>query len=209
MEIDFQSKMADKSDEELLKYIEQTEKYVPAAIAAAIEELERRKGSLSEEVQYKIASGLERKRRQQAEEAGFVLRASDNGDLIDWGQAPRYYTQEAIFFCSALLSTLWGAILLAIDLWKEHRTGAFISLASGLAYTILTFYSVRAVPEYKAGLYLLMNMAGGMLLTSVLRPKYIPKDAVYIKRAPWIILAVVLGFILLNFLLMFLLKGFA
>lgn len=149
-----------------------------------------------------VRSGLEKKQMTKAVEEGLLLAPSENGDLIDW-DTPRYYSKDALFAVSAIFTTLFGAILLCLDLRAKNRAGAILSIVYGIGYMILHFTIINAVPDFKASLGFLLNIIGGWLLIAVVRPRYIAKNAVYIKKPIWGVLVVILIIIVFFIILMF------
>jgi hypothetical protein len=201
MEIDFQEKMATKTNEELVDYTQNVNKYVAEAINAAVAELKSRGHHFSESELEEIQSALTKKQIQKAAEEGIHFNSSIDGDLVDW-DTPRYYTKDAIFLVSALLSPLWGAILMAVNLSKKSKAGTVVSVVFGVVYAILVIIARFSVSDFKWTLGFALNCLGGLLITTVIWNKYIGKDTNFIKRPAWIVLAIFLLMVLFLWILM-------
>jgi hypothetical protein len=203
MEIDFQEKMAGKTNEELVDYTQKVSMYVPEAINAAIAELKSRGHHFSKAELEQIQVALTKKEIQKAVEEGIRYNSSIDGDLVDW-DTPRYYSKDAIFVVSALLSPLWGSILMAVNLHKKNKTGAALCLIFGVLSIFLISLARYSVSDYKWSLGFVLNALGGLFITTVIWNKYIGKDTNFIKRPAWIVLAIIIAIVLFLWLVMIL-----
>ena len=99
---------------------------------------------------------------------------------------PKIYSSKAILGFSVFMSSLFGGILLYINLrnLKKYK-GANIVLVISIILTLLTYF-VMSIPENpKSSLAYLCGFIGGGILSYFLVPKYIPNEVDYPKKQIW------------------------
>ena len=116
------------------------------------------------------------------------LVVADNNEEIsifdDLKPLPVYYSERAIYVFSILFSTLFGAILMAINLKNsEKKKGTWQVVTFGLIYTIGISWGLSYAPKSSTGLSIGLNAIGAYVLRQFFWIKYIGKDVNYTKRS--------------------------
>ena len=96
---------------------------------------------------------------------------------------PKIYSSKAILGFSVFMSSLFGGILLYINLrnLKKYKE-ANIVLVISIILTLLTYF-VMSIPENpKSSLAYLCGFIGGGILSYFLVPKYIPNEEEFPKK---------------------------
>jgi len=184
MEIDFQEKMAGKTNEALLTYIDNIGKYVPEAINAAVAELQERGHVFSVDELKKIQTDIELKVRRQNFDESVEYTYSNDMAIFPDDKIEVYYSKSAIVGFSIFIATLFGAVLFAINV-RKNKTHAVIVTLFGVAYMVLISYVVTLPPEKIPFLSYLLNAVGGFILTGIFWPMYIGKNVKYRSREIW------------------------
>jgi len=143
MDENFKLRAALKSDEELYNYIDNREKYLPESVEAALAELQSRGTEFSDEELKVIAEDMQARRAlAQAGSSGFSVFSGDwRNSQVEDAEAPSYFSKGSILLFSAIFNVLFGAILLAINLYKtSNKDKIILVLLYGLGFTILTVY---------------------------------------------------------------------
>ena len=99
---------------------------------------------------------------------------------------PKIYSSKAILGFSVFMSSLFGGILLYINLrnLKKYKE-ANIVLVISIILTLLTYF-VMSIPENpKSSLAYLCGFIGGGILSYFLFPKYIPNEEDFPKKQIW------------------------
>ena len=99
---------------------------------------------------------------------------------------PKIYSSKAILGFSVFMSSLFGGILLYINLrnLKKYKE-ANIVLVISIILTLLTYF-VMSIPENpKSSLAYLCGFIGGGILSYFLVPKYIPNEEEFPKKQIW------------------------
>lgn len=199
MNLDFAYRMSGETDEYLLNYINNRQKYVAEAIRAAVAELQKRGHVFEEAELQQIERDIALKEKAEQEENQIdnatVSAYPADGDLF--AREPAYYSQQAILGFAVFFGTFFGSILMAINL-KESKAKAAVVLIFGFTYAITTLVCVRSIFNSTTGVSMLFNILGGVLLSQVLWTKFIGKNVEYRKKPIWtpLIIGVVI-FILL------------
>jgi len=112
------------------------------------------------------------------------------------------YSRRAVLGFSIFFSTLFGGVLLMINLWQVgYKKAAWVILAFSLGYTLLTSMIVRSMGIQNNFAAIGFNLLGGVILINYFFPKYFP-DEDYYPRPIWNALAVtILVFIGLGMLM--------
>jgi hypothetical protein len=96
--------------------------------------------------------------------------------------APLLYSKVAISAFSVIFSTIFGAVLLSSNI-KDNKN-KWIVVGFGIIYTTLTIIIINLIPP-NTFYVLMLNMAGGLGLTSTFWNKYVGKDTEYRAKPIW------------------------
>jgi hypothetical protein len=175
--------MNGKSEEGLMDYVNNFKKYTPEAITAAVDELERRGTTFTDQELTEIRTKLEnRKNVQNEEDNPFVASNAWKQDVVMDPNAPLLYSKRAIRAFSFLFSTIFGAVLLSCNINDSKRK--WIVIGFGIIYTALTVVIANLIPSNTFWV-LLLNTAGGLGLTSTFWDKFVGKETKYRSKAIW------------------------
>ncbi|MDQ3290893.1 MAG: hypothetical protein M3Q05_06335 [Bacteroidota bacterium] len=189
------NKMAAKTELELLEYFHNHQKYVPDAVLAAVNELQKRGHSFTEA---ELAT-LEPER--QAVRQAALEAASRNAEAEEAEELPRLYSPSAILGFSVFFSLLFGGVLLATNIRQiGNRRGSWAVIGFSLV-----FMFIEVVVMYKlqrsSTLTLAFNLVGAFILNYYFWPKYVgvlrPYEAKPIWRALLISILIVLPLIVI------------
>lgn len=201
MENQYQTLMQQKTNEELLKYIDEPEKYTVEAIEAAASELKERNVSIDE---YAISEIIKKKQQKQTNTSGNKWKAY----ITDDTNAPEYYSKLAIYTFSVVFTMLAGGLLLRKNLINaKNKKAANHVLLFSIAYTI-TFLTimiyVSEVIQSTSSLAIGFNGLGAFILERLFWDKHLGADTMYRKKPVWkpllIWIAISSFFILISFL---------
>lgn len=117
---------------------------------------------------------------------------------------PKIYSSKAILGFSVFMSSLFGGILLYINLrnLKKYKE-ANIVLVISIILTLLTYF-VMSIPENpKSSLAYLCGFIGGGILSYFLVPKYIPNEEEFPKKQIWkpLIIAVLIVIVFISLII--------
>ncbi len=113
----------------------------------------------------------------------------------DLKPVPVYYSEKAIYVFSALFSTLFGAILLGINLTTAgQKKPAWQAVILGLLYAIALTWGLSYFPKNNAGIALALNGIGGYLLRQYFWTKYLGNNVIYTKKS--ILVPAIIGILL-------------
>jgi hypothetical protein len=184
LEIDFQQKMTVKADDELQNYLVNYDKYSPAAIRAAFEELKNR-GKVFTENELDLIEANISSRQQFIDEREKSLTGLSAKNIVDDAEAPLYYSQNAIYMFSAAFSVLAGAVLLSINL-KNTGNKRVVRQAIFVSVVYLTIIlSVLSFLPRNTGLTIAVNGFGAWILNKMYWERYIGKDTKYRAKPIW------------------------
>ena len=117
---------------------------------------------------------------------------------------PKIYSSKAILGFSVFMSSLFGGILLYINLRNlKKNKEANIVLVISIILTLLTYF-VMSIPENpKSSLAYLCGFIGGGILSYFLVPKYIPNEEDFPKKQIWkpLIIAVLIVIVLVSLII--------
>lgn len=181
MEINFEQTMAKKSEDGLLEYVNNIDKYTPESIVAAVKELKKRGRDFSEEeirnINSKIKSKIEAEKKEDA-----IWIGSWKDNFVTDPNAPELYSQRAIWGFSTFFTVIFGAVLLSANL--EDKKKKWIVIAFGAFYTLGAIVVLNQLPR-NTGLTFLVNAAGAIILTSIFWDKYIGKQTKFRVKPIW------------------------
>lgn len=180
--------MSSKSEDGLMDYLTNFNKYTPDSIAVAVDELKRRGKNFTNEELNDIKSKIEARKKAESEDDELFVTKSWKDEGVSDPNAPLLYTKSTIRFFSTLFSVLFGAVLLAININDTKRK--WIVIGFGTIYTALTIFIFNLIPPNMQirFLYLtaLLNAGGGLALTTTFWDKFVGKEIKYRARPPWI-----------------------
>lgn len=182
--MNFEQKMAEKSDESLIDIINDRARYLPEAIEAAVAERQKRGYVFSEEELAAINEDITKKQTELIAEAEHG--SWGNGDnTTNHNTELVIYSDTAIYAFAILFSTLFGAVMLAINFKKKGNKKGIISvLLFGAVFSFFVAW-MQAVVLIRPGISILLNAMGVLVLKYLFWDKYIGKDTSYKAKPVW------------------------
>ena len=174
--------MTGKSEEGLADYLHNFRKYTPEAIQAAVEELKNRGRSFSEDELKEINVKIAQRSNDENEDDPLFASNSWKRNVVTDPTAPLLYSKGAISVFSIVFTTLFGAVLLSSNI--NDRDKKWIVIGFGIIYTGLTIIIVNLIPSNTLWT-LVLNMAGGLGLTSTFWDKFVGKETRYRSKPIW------------------------
>ncbi len=117
-------------------------------------------------------------------------------------EAPRLYSRFAIRFFTILFSTLFGAVLLSINLYRLDKQRQIIPLLGfALLYSYLTYYVMNTVQLDPTVMALIFNLTGSLILEEMFWKRNIGRDFRFRRQSLWhalLIAALLFAFVLLG-----------
>ena len=198
----FKELMSRLSEDELMDYLNNSDKYTAEAITEAVDELKRRGKNFTKEelneIRIKIQTSKEEE--EEEEEDDFWNSNTKERNLVTDQNAPLLYSKGAIRGFSGVFSVIFGAVLLSSNI--TDRSKKLTVIGFGIIFTAITIVIVNYTP---APLYcvLILNTAGGLGLITTFWDKYIGKKTKYRRKPVWkplIISTIIIIALLLAFL---------
>src|ERR1035437_5617584 len=192
----FEELMIKRSDAELMEYINNFDKYTPEALIVVVNELKSRGHSISDEELRMINNKIEKCKKNEEEEKIEKASKSLRKNVVTDPDAPLLYSQVAVLMFSTLFTTIFGAILLALNIKDTKKKLKVIGI--GILFTTFAVLIGNLVP-HPTSFITLTNGAGGYLLVSEFWNKYIGSGTKYRTKPVWIplIISVVITGLLL------------
>lgn len=181
--------METKTDKELETIAKDHVFYKADVRYIALVELEKR-GKLNKELRLtqemlKIGRN-ERKEKQRHWYNENIFKKDKN--IVESENVPELYSQKTIYAFSLFANTLFGAILLGINLKKQEKKQAILYLfIFTILYTVLSVVILNKVSSF--GIF--SNILGGFILNELFWKRYIGKDFKYRKRK--VIVPIIIG----------------
>jgi len=98
----------------------------------------------------------------------------------------KIYSKKAIWGFSIFFSTIFGGILLMLNLKDiDRKKEANTVLIFSIIFTALTIFIVNIQETPNSSLTFLCNIVGGMILSEYFYKKYFPNDESYGKKKIW------------------------
>jgi hypothetical protein len=181
-------------DDELFMYIKKPDEYQDEAVIAAILELQKR--GISDGKLSAAFAMLEEKQKQfKPAQETIIIEPS----LPDEIMTPVLYSKSAIRLFSILFSTLFGGILLSINLSRINKRKEILYVISfTLLFSYATGFLATYFPDYITYIALFMNLLGLFILEGFFWKRMIGNELKYINQPIWtalgisILLAIVL-----------------
>lgn len=176
--------MALKSDDDLMLYIDNAEKYTPEAVHAAIAELQKRGKHFEVEEISAIDNRVAARQQELALQEAQGSFSGRLGSITEDQNAPLLYSSRAIYAFSIFFSLIAGAALLAINI--RDKKIKRILIASSIGYYILINIALLYIPRSNnTGLGFIINGLGSVLMMQIFWNKYIGKDTEYRPKPIW------------------------
>lgn len=179
----FEELMAKKSDSELMEYISNIDKYTPEALIAVVNELKTRGQSISEEDIKIINNKVEGEKKREVEKEKLKTSKSLMKNVVTDPDAPLLYSQVAIMMFSTFFTTIFGAILLSLNIKDSKRKLKVIGI--GILFSTLAMLIGNVVPN-PYFMTFSANSIGGYFLVSDFWNKYIGRETKYRTKPIWI-----------------------
>jgi hypothetical protein len=174
--------MSEKSQEGLMDYLNNSNKYTSEAIAAAADELKRRGRIFSEEELKDIGVRIKTNAHAEQDQDGLFTSNSWKTQVVTDPTAPLLYSKGAIRAFSLVFSPIFGAVLLSYNV--QRREKKWIVIAFGAVYTIMSGAIVNLIPP-NTFYVLLLNIGGGLALTTTFWNMYVGRETIYRARSFW------------------------
>lgn len=174
--------MTKKSEDGLNEYLTNTDRYVPDAIYAAINELKKRGRIFSEDELQTVKDKIQKKIESQKKESEATKPPRWDKNKVTDANAPEFYTQRAIWGFSIFFSVICGAALLASN--TSDKKAKWTVMGFGILFTIAAIFLLGFLPR-NTGLTLAVNGGGSYILTSLFWNKYLGRDTQYRTKAIW------------------------
>jgi hypothetical protein len=186
-----------RTDEEFHYIIDNREKYLPESVERAVAELQKRGTVFSDEQMQEITGDVQA--RAQLATAnnsnGGLFSNTNKYNIVEDPDAYSFYSKQAIRGFTILCSTLFGSVLMAINIGKTKNTGGVILvLLFGLIFTTIQVVIINSMHS-PGSLTIVFNFIGAFCLDLLFWKKYIGNNTLYRAKPFWIplIIAFVLG----------------
>ena len=190
MEIDFVQLMTNKSEEELQVYIDSRQKYNPQAVFAAIDELKKRGKVFTDTELETIKNDISQQQEINKERIDVAEQWSPRWykNVVDDIVAPQYYSQRTIYGFTIVFGSLFGAILMAINLSNaQKKIGTISVLLFGIVYTGIQFWLPTLIVNKgdlkltnpNQGLTLITNIGCALIINFYFWNSFIGKETKY------------------------------
>lgn len=175
----YATKMATKTEAELLEYFHNHGKYVPEAVLAAVTELQNRGRVFTAG---ELAT-LEAE-RQAVKQAAAAAAVAEEETFA--AETPRFYSPGAIFGFSIFFSLIFGAALLATNIRQiGNRKGSWVVVGFSLLYMLLEAVLIWQLNRSSSFSILAFNLTGAFILNYYFWPKYIGTQLAYEAKPIW------------------------
>ncbi|WP_146153543.1 hypothetical protein [Adhaeribacter arboris] len=193
--------MTNKTDEELENYLVNIWSYSSRTISAALNELQNRGRSFTEEELAEIHDIIRAKKEtepKERKEEDIMFTSQWPRNLVTDPDAPAYYSPRVIWGFSIFLSVLFGAVLLSLNI--VTKKAKWIVIGFGFLYTTAFAYIFNS---YGRTMFIsfIINAIGASILTNFFWNKYIGRETIYRARSiktPVIFALIILGIFILS-----------
>jgi predicted double-glycine peptidase len=110
MELDFEELMTKKSEDGLMEYVTNINRYTPESIVAAVNELKKRGRQLTDEELGTIKVKIQEKLATEKKENEIWSTNSWKENVVESSNAPQYYSHQAIWGFSTAFTVIFGAV---------------------------------------------------------------------------------------------------
>ena len=201
MDLKFEVTASGKSDTELLDTIENRQKYLPETIEASVAELKYRGHTFTDEELRVITEDVEA-HRQNANfkgQRGGLFTNNFKKNIIEDPDAPEFYSRRVVYIFAFLFSTLFGSILLAMNIYKTDKPARMLwVLLFGVVYTA---FEILVGENMHSGSSpgILLSLVGALILESFFWNQFIGNATFYRARPIWVPL--IIGVVLFAFII--------
>lgn len=174
-------KLSEKTDSQLLYYIDHVNKHTEEAVRLALHILQERNVTLPEGTAERIESEL----AEVKEHSELMKIDSWKRNVVNDQEAPEYYSQTAIYVFSILFSVFFGSFMLAANCKDAGKKGWQVIVA-GFAYTAITLIIMNAINVNFGflGTYVI-NAIGVMILYQLFWKRDIGSETKYRAKPIW------------------------
>lgn len=175
--------LSEKSDRELIFYINNLDKHTEDAVRIALEILKSRKVVLPDDIDETIDKHFEQNKAKPKTDLW-------NKNVTTDSEAPEFFSQNAIYIFSVLFSVLFGSVMLAYNLRKVKKP-FWWAILFGLAYSFIAVYFLE---KYNGSLPMtfIANGLGAVVLYQLFWNHWIGKQTKYRAKSIWIPLIIAL-----------------
>jgi len=201
MDLKFEVTASAKSDTELLDTIENRQKYLPETIEASVAELKYRGHTFTDE-ELKVINEDVAAHRENANlkgQRGGLFTNNFKKNIIEDPDAPAFYSRRVVYVFAFLFSTLFGSILLAMNIYKTDKPARMLwVLLFGVAYTA---FEIIVGENMHSGSSpgILFSLVGAVILESFFWNQFIGNATFYRTRPIWVPL--IIGIVLLGLII--------
>lgn len=169
--------LSEKSDRELMFYINNLDKHTEEAVRLALEILKSRHVVLPEDIDETIDKHFEQNKVRSKTDVW-------NKNVTTDSEALEFYSQKAIYIFSILFSVLFGSVMLAYNLRKARKPFVW-AILFGLAYSAIAAYFIE---KYNGSLPMtfVANSLGAVVLYQLFWNHWIGKQTTYRAKSIWI-----------------------
>jgi len=191
MDLKFSVTASGKTDAELLNTLDNREKYLPETIEATVDELKHRGHEFSDEM-LKVISEDVQAHRENASAGGRRLGNYKN-NIVQDPDAPLFYSRPVIYIFSFLFSTLFGSIMMAMNINRTDNPARMVWVVLfGAVYTGMIIVIASAIPGLgSAGI--IFSIIGAWIMESFFWDRYLGNATFYRARNIWVPLIIGLG----------------
>ncbi len=182
MEPDFEKLMTKKSDDGLMEYVTNINRYTPESIIAAVNELKKRGRQFTEEELGTTKIKIQEKSEAEKKENEIWSTNSWKENVVDNPNAPQYYSHRAIWGFSTVFTVVFGAVLLSSNV--TDKKAKWIIVGFGFLYTSVAIVILNQLPR-NTGMAFLLNASGAYILTQIFWNKYVGKETKYRTKEIW------------------------
>lgn len=172
-------KIVEKTDRDLMFYIQNVDKHTEEAVRLALAELKNRAVELPETIDEDIEHQLDAKTLQEHQNGKNSWKKNVVADL----DAPEYYSKTAIYVFSILFSVFFGSFMLSSNCKDAGKPGwpviLFGLLYTVIAITILDYFDLNTPFTFIA------NSVGVLLMYELFWGQSIGTDTRYRAKPIW------------------------
>ena len=173
----YSSRIASKTNYELIEIFENREKFKDEVILLTIIEMENRGLSHSSlrDVKHHIV-------QKQSQKAYRRTRIQSSFSKEELERAPKQYSTMAIYTFSVLFGVFFGGTLFVLNLMTAKAKGILETIGFVLLYTagMVSFFHTRG--DVDIALWFFFNAVGGMLLNTLFKRHFLYDLKIYRKR---------------------------
>jgi len=178
----FEELMAKKSDAELTEYISNIDRYAPEAITAVINEFKKRGRNYTDDELKSINEKIQKKIEIEEDDDIFKSSISWKKNIVTDADAPLFYSQGAIWAFSVILTVIFGAVLLSLNI--DNKKNKLKVIGFGVLFTSFAIIIGNLTPHSLTYTFLI-NISGGYFLRTEFWNSYIGRETKYRAKSIW------------------------